>query len=106
MNVCAVRVGGVLTIRKQHVATIRRGGLKHFELCCFRHTLLTILGASGCDSYTLRKISGHSDIKTAMRYCHTKNEYVVNAFRRLSEFRRNEAPTGVTARILYQTPNP
>ena len=75
---------GVLTIRKQHVAAIRRGGLEHFELYCFRNAFLTILGASGCDSYTLCKIAGHSDVKTAMRYCHTKNEYVVNAFRRLS----------------------
>ncbi len=41
------------SIRKQHCNAIRDAGLEHFELYCFRHTFLSILGASGCDPYTL-----------------------------------------------------
>ena len=33
--------------RKQRVAVDQKTGLEHFELYCFRHTFLTVLGASG-----------------------------------------------------------
>src|SRR5262245_37936109 len=82
------------SIRKQHLAAIAKAGLEHFELYCFRHTFLTILGASGCDPYTLCRIAGHGDIKMAMRYCHTQNEYIVNAFCRLAQFRQKGVTTG------------
>jgi integrase len=74
------------SIRKQHVAAIKKAGLDHFELYCFRHTFLTVLGATGCDPYTLCRIAGHGDIKIGMRYCHTQNEYIIRAFHRMSEF--------------------
>jgi integrase len=82
------------SIRKQHLAAISKAGLEHFELYCFRHTFLTILGASGCDPCTLCRIAGHGDIKMGMRYCHTQNEYVINAFNKMFDFRQKGVPAG------------
>jgi len=47
------------SIRKQHLKALADAKVGHFELYCFRHTFLTILGASGCDPYTLCRIAGH-----------------------------------------------
>ncbi len=81
------------SIRKQHLKAIKDAELEHFELYCFRHTFLTILGSSGCDPYTLCRVAGHGDIQMGMRYCHPQREFIEMAFDRMVSFRQK----GVTA---------
>jgi hypothetical protein len=54
-----------------------------------RHTMLTRLGESGVDVFTLMKIAGHSSVKVSERYVHPSSESMERAFLRLQEF--NEA---------------
>jgi len=89
------------SIRKQHYKAIGEAKLEHFEIYCFRHTFLTILGASGCDPYTLARIAGHADIQMTMRYCHTQQEFIETAFDRLVDFRQGRQK-GVTTGGYWQ----
>jgi site-specific recombinase XerD len=81
------------SIRKQHYKAIEEAQLDHFEIYCFRHTFLTILGNSGCDPYTLCRIAGHGDIQMGMHYCRTQKEFIETAFDRLVGF-SPEPPKG------------
>ncbi|PYV54665.1 MAG: hypothetical protein DMG96_21930 [Acidobacteria bacterium] len=49
----------------------------------FRHTLLTRLGESGCDAWTLARIAGHSNIGISQRHVHPSEDAVLNALSRL-----------------------
>ncbi len=89
------------SIKNQHKGAISKAqeeesgkGFEYFEPYCFRHTFLSILGASGCDPYTLCRIAGHGDIQMGMRYCHTQEEYVKLAFSRMAEYRWDGVTTG------------
>jgi integrase len=54
-----------------------------FVLYSLRHTFLTRLGESGCDTWTLAKIAGHSDIRISTRYVHSSGDAVHAAMTRL-----------------------
>lgn len=82
------------SIKKQHAKAIEESKLDPFEFYCFRHTFLTILGASGCDPYTFCRIAGHKDIQMGMRYCHPQEEVVSRAFYKLTEFRSEVVTKG------------
>jgi integrase len=56
---------------------------RRFVLYSLRHTFLTRLGESGCDTWTLARIAGHSDIRISARYVHPSEDAVLTAMSRL-----------------------
>jgi integrase len=56
---------------------------KDFVLHSLRHTMLTRLGESGVDAFTIMRIAGHSSIVVSQRYIHPTPEAVERAFERL-----------------------
>ena len=63
-----------------------RGSLKlskDFVLHSLRHTMLTRLGESGVDAFTIMRIAGHSTVVVSQRYIHPSSEAVERAFERL-----------------------
>jgi hypothetical protein len=54
-----------------------------FVLHSLRHTMLTRLGESGVDAFTIMRIAGHSSIVVSQRYVHPTPEAVERAFERL-----------------------
>ena len=60
-----------------------------FVLHSLRHTMLTRLGESGVDAFTIMRIAGHSSIVVSQRYIHPTPEAVERAFERLQLSGRN-----------------
>lgn len=59
-----------------------------FVLHSLRHTMLTRLGLSGADVFTIKKIAGHSSVKVSERYVHPSSESNERAIERMmSEYR-------------------
>jgi integrase len=56
---------------------------KNFVIHSLRHTMLTRLGESGVDAFTIMRIAGHSSITVSQRYVHPSPEAVERAFERL-----------------------
>jgi integrase len=54
-----------------------------FVLHLLRHTMLSRLGESGVDAFTIMRIAGHSTIVVSQRYVHPSPEAVEVAFERL-----------------------
>jgi site-specific recombinase XerD len=52
-------------------------------LYLLRHTFLTRLGESGCDAWTLARVTGHSSIAMSTRYVHPSEDAVLSAMSRL-----------------------
>jgi integrase len=71
------------SLRKQHCRALSLSGVRPFVLYSIRHTFLTRLGASGCDSWTLARIAGHSSAAMSGRYVHPQEETVLSAMERL-----------------------
>jgi integrase len=61
-----------------------------FVLHSLRHTMLTRLGESGVDAFTIMRIAGHSSIVVSQRYIHPTPEAVERAFERLQTFGKGE----------------
>ena len=54
-----------------------------FVIHSLRHTMLTRLGESGVDAFTIMRIAGHSSVTVSQRYVHPSPEAVERAFERL-----------------------
>jgi integrase len=54
-----------------------------FVMHSLRHTMLTRLGESGVDAFTIMRIAGHSSVVVSQRYVHPTPEAVERAFERL-----------------------
>ena len=54
-----------------------------FVLHSLRHTMLTRLGESGVDAFTIMRIAGHSSITVLQRHIQPTPEAVERAFERL-----------------------
>jgi integrase len=74
--------------------TANQKPVSKFVLYSLRHTFLTRLGQSGCDTWTLAKIAGHSDIRISTRYVHSSGDAVHAAMARLGghKFGHNQLP--------------
>src|SRR4030095_2151274 len=65
------------TLDKMHARV--RAGLKlssEFVLHSLRHTMLTRLGESGADAFTIMRVAGHSTVVVSQRYVHPSPESV------------------------------
>jgi integrase len=71
------------SLKKQHSKALRLSGVRKFVLYSLRHTFLTRLGQSGCDTWTLARIAGHSSIAMSARYVHPSEDAVLLAVERL-----------------------
>jgi integrase len=60
-----------------------------FVLHSLRHTMLTRLGATGVDSFTIKKTAGHSSVTTSEKYIHPSGETMEPAFRKLETLNMN-----------------
>jgi integrase len=84
---------------------------KEFVLHSLRHSMLTRLGESGADAFTIMRVAGHSTVVVSQRYIHPSPESVERAFERLEVLNEKgseaaektlhllSAPTGVTTAI-------
>jgi integrase len=60
---------------------------KDFVIHSLRHTMLTRLGESGVDAFTIMRIAGHSSITVSQRYVHPSQEAMERAFQCLEALR-------------------
>jgi integrase len=75
-------------LKKQHARTFaimnaetkknQQPEVKPWVLYAFRHTFLTRLGESGCDTWTLARVAGHSSIAMSSRYLHPSTDRVLD----------------------------
>ena len=56
---------------------------KEFVVHSLRHTMLTRLGESGADAFTIMRIAGHSSVTVSQRYVHPSPESLETAFARM-----------------------
>jgi integrase len=71
------------SLKKQHLKAVAVSKVRPFVLYSLRHTFLTRLGESGCDTWTLARIAGHSSIAISSRYVHPSHDSVLSAVERL-----------------------
>jgi len=79
---------------------------KDFVLHSLRHTMLTRLGESGAEAFTIMKIAGHSSVTVSQRYVHPTPEGMERAFERLEDLNATKfAETGTEgARVPAKVP--
>jgi len=76
------RPGTHLTkVNNAHDAVIKKIGAE-FVLYEFRHTFATRFGEAVGDPVALAAILGHADLKTVMKYCHTRESHTAKAMER------------------------
>ncbi len=80
--------GHVDRLKSQHAKALKKSKVKPFVLYSLRHTMLTRLGESGADPFTIQRIAGHSSITISTRYVHPTPEMVEKAFMGLEELNR------------------
>jgi len=56
-----------------------------FVIHSLRHTMLTRLGESGADAFTIMRIAGHSSVTVSQRYVHPTPEGMERAFGRMEK---------------------
>jgi integrase len=91
--------GHITTPKTAHATAIATANkdkkqLEYFPPYCLRHTAGTMLGASGCDVFTLSRIMGHSSITITMRYIHPQAESIERAFTKLGTEVGTKEPGG------------
>lgn len=64
---------------------------KDFVLHSLRHTMLTRIGESGADAFTIMRVAGHSTVVVSQRYVHPTPEAVESAFERLQKLNKKAA---------------
>jgi integrase len=66
---------------------------KDFVLHGLRHTMLTRLGESGVDVFTIMRVAGHSSVTISQRYVHPSPEAVERAFDKLESLNMKASQT-------------
>jgi integrase len=93
------------TLGKMHSSV--RGALnlsKEFVLHSLRHSMLTRLGESGADAFTIMRVAGHSTVVVSQRYIHPSPESVERAFERLEDLNGKGSKAAEDARKLVPAP--
>ena len=68
-------------LNNSHDAVLRKIG-SEFVLYEFRHTFATRFGEAVGDPIALAAILGHANLKTVMKYCHTRESHTATAMQR------------------------
>jgi site-specific recombinase XerD len=80
------------SLKSQHRKALKDSGVKAFVLYSLRHTMLTRLGESGADAFSIQKIAGHSSITTSSKYVHPTPSRIEDALAGLQAYNeRKEA---------------
>ena len=75
------------TVSHQHTELRRKLKFPEgFVVHGFRHTMLTRLGASGTDVFSIKKVAGHSSVTVSEKYVHPTPESLERAFERLDDY--------------------
>ncbi len=75
------------TLDHQHQKLrVKLGFPSDFVIHSCRHTMLTRLGESGADAFTIKRIAGHSSITISERYVHPTPEHVERVFERFQAY--------------------
>lgn len=75
------------SLKKQHAAAVAAAGIERFVIYSIRHTCLTRWAESGMDVFTLKKLAGHANISTTMRYVHMSDARTREAIEKAWEAR-------------------
>src|SRR5215472_2678743 len=78
--------GRVESVKSQHRRALKDSKVKAFVLYSLRHTMLTRLGESGAEAFTIQKIAGHSSAVISQRYVHPTPALIENAFSRFEAY--------------------
>lgn len=62
------------SLKKQHATAIKKAGIEPFVPYSWRHTCLTRWAESGMDAFRLKRLAGHADISTTLRYIHMNDK--------------------------------
>jgi integrase len=75
-----------------------------FVIHSLRHTMLTRLGESGADAFTIMRIAWHSSVTISQRYVHPSPESLEKAFERLESLQVQMVGTkmGTAAKLPIQ----
>lgn len=89
------------TIKKQHAKALELSQVPAFVLYDLRHTCLT-RWAKGMDTFTLKKLAGHEDLKTTLRYVHLNDDDVRAAMKKAaqSEHNRKDAQNEASSKTV------
>jgi site-specific recombinase XerD len=79
---------------RQEAAKNNQKAIRPFVLCSLRHMFLTRLGESGCDTRTLARIAGHSNVSMSSRYVHPSEDAVLTAMAKLGGHKTGHNPMG------------
>ena len=71
--------------KKAFRTAVRRAGIAHCTPHAMRHTFATNLSMSGVDLPAIKKLMGHADIATTMRYAHPTPDHERQAVERLPQ---------------------
>jgi integrase len=71
------------SLKKQHAAAIKAAEVDPFVVYSIRHTCLTRWAESGMDVFTLKRLAGHANIATTMRYVHMNDKTARTALERV-----------------------
>lgn len=82
----ASKSGRVESVKSQHRRALRDSKVKAFVLYSLRHTMLTRLGESGAEAFTIQKIAGHSSAVISQRYVHPTPALIESAFSRFEAY--------------------
>lgn len=97
------------TVRDQHEVLRRALRLPPDAVIhSFRHSMLTRLGASGADAFSIMKLAGHCSVVVSQRYVHPSGETIGRAMARLDAMNRGltESPPDSAKRQLPATVEP
>lgn len=95
----ATRTGRVERLKSQHSRALKDAKVKPFVLYSLRHTMLTRLGESGAEAFTIQKIAGHSSALISQRYVHPTPALIESAFDRFETYNASKTAELVTERV-------
>jgi len=91
----------VSSLDHQHTEFCRLVGVfPAFVIHSLRHTMLTRLGESGADAFTIMRIAGHSSVTVSQRYVHPSPESLEKAFERMDAMNSSARGEAVLPAIL------
>lgn len=91
--------GRLESMKSQHRRALKDSGVKAFVLYSLRHTMLTRLGESGAEAFTIQKIAGHSSAVISQRYVHPTPALIESAFSRFEAYNATKAAELETERV-------
>jgi integrase len=78
--------GHVDRLKSQHRKALKDSKVRPCVLYSLRHTMLTRLGESGAEAFTIQKIARHSSSVISQRYVHPTPTLIENAFTRFEAY--------------------